>query len=130
MQLGLRYLMDKYNIPLDRVAQHNHWSGKNCPRIIRKEGWDKFLALIPPSPSKSPPKPPINPYPGFFKPGVYIRMGSTGKIVKELQAKLGRIVVDGTFGVKTMGAVESFQKAHGLKVDSIVGPQTWGALFN
>lgn len=121
----VRYLMDKYNISIQNVVQHNHWSGKNCPRTIRKEGWEKFLALIPLSPSKSPSNHKINPYPGF-----YIRMGSTGKIVKEIQAQLGGIVVDGIFGPKTLAAVESFQKAHHLAVDGIVGPISWNALFN
>ncbi len=30
------------------VVQHNHWSGKNCPQILRarKNGWEGFLAAI------------------------------------------------------------------------------------
>ena len=31
----IKYLMKKHNIPISRVAQHNHWSGKNCPQQIR-----------------------------------------------------------------------------------------------
>lgn len=42
----VRQLMDKYNIPLDHVVQHNHWTGKNCPHRIRSEGtWQEFLSL-------------------------------------------------------------------------------------
>ena len=40
------YLMDRYNIPLSNVVQHNYWSGKNCPNRIRKGqpyGWSEFL---------------------------------------------------------------------------------------
>lgn len=43
------YLMKKYGIPLDRVVQHNHWSGKDCPRRIRKGepySWDTFLSRV------------------------------------------------------------------------------------
>lgn len=37
------HLMVKHNIPLSRVYQHNHWSGKNCPRNLRKNGWKEFI---------------------------------------------------------------------------------------
>ena len=46
----VKYLMNKYSIPINKVVQHNYWSGKNCPKEIRKgrEGitWSKFLELI------------------------------------------------------------------------------------
>lgn len=46
----VKYLMDKYSIPITNVVQHNYWSGKDCPKQIRegKEGitWDKFIKLI------------------------------------------------------------------------------------
>ena len=32
-------LMEKYNIPLEKVVQHNHWSGKDCPRILRNKSY-------------------------------------------------------------------------------------------
>jgi N-acetylmuramoyl-L-alanine amidase len=38
-------LMHQHGIPLAKVVQHNHWSGKNCPLIIRKDGlWAGQLA--------------------------------------------------------------------------------------
>lgn len=37
-------------------------------------------------------------------------------------------LIDGVLGPKTRTAVKAFQKAHGLKVDGIVGPVTLGAL--
>jgi hypothetical protein len=40
-----------------------------------------------------------------------------------------RVSVDGGFGTQTLVAVESFQRAHGLAVDGIVGPLTWHALL-
>ena len=46
----VRHLMDKHNIPISNVKQHNHWSGKNCPAQIRanKDGisWKDFLNMI------------------------------------------------------------------------------------
>lgn len=31
----VKYLMSKYNIPINNIVQHNKWSGKNCPSSIR-----------------------------------------------------------------------------------------------
>ena len=59
--------------------------------------------------------------------------GSRGPEVIELQQKLEAAgfspgTPDGVFGSKTAAAVRSFQTAHGLKPDAIVGPLTWDAL--
>ena len=43
--LLVRQLMDKHNIPIGSVVQHNYWSGKNCPRTLRAGGWPDFLEL-------------------------------------------------------------------------------------
>lgn len=59
---------------------------------------------------------------------------STGSAVKILQSRLNAqgatppLPVSGDFDLKTHAAVLAFQKARKLKVDGIVGPQTWGAL--
>lgn len=39
------YLLNKYHLGLDRVKQHYHFSGKNCPNVIRSlDGrWESFL---------------------------------------------------------------------------------------
>src|SRR5690606_23048269 len=42
---------------------------------------------------------------------------------------LGRLTVDGIFGPKTEARVKAFQKAMGIAVDGIVGPQTRKYLF-
>lgn len=128
----VRYLMDKYNIPINKVVQHNHWSGKDCPQQIRaeKNGWDNFIAQVNGLAPNKPVVPPksggnTNPYPGYL-----IRYSSRGNIVKEIQSQLGGLVVDGIFGKLTLARVEEFQKVHHLAVDGIVGPNTWNALFN
>src|SRR5690606_19783051 len=37
----------KGQFAVDRIAQHNKWSGKNCPSTIRAEGsWNSILARI------------------------------------------------------------------------------------
>jgi hypothetical protein len=39
------------------------------------------------------------------------------------------LVLDGIFGQQTRAAVEAVQKAHGVGVDGVVGPQTWPVLM-
>lgn len=57
-----------------------------------------------------------------------LRLGSSGKAVREVQAALNRtgatLKIDGDFGPSTRDAVKVFQKAKGLKVDGVVGPAT------
>lgn len=43
------FLMKETTIPLDRIVQHNHWNGKNCPMKMRSGSpisWVNFLKLI------------------------------------------------------------------------------------
>ena len=35
------YLMKEYNIPIEKVVPHKHWSGKNCPAYTLLH-WDKY----------------------------------------------------------------------------------------
>ena len=42
-------LMKRYGVPVGNVVQHNHWSGKDCPRRIRRGepyDWATFLAKV------------------------------------------------------------------------------------
>jgi murein DD-endopeptidase MepM/ murein hydrolase activator NlpD len=58
-----------------------------------------------------------------------LKQGMTGTEVKMLQRKLMEwgypLEADGKFGPLTVAAVKAFQASHGLKVDGIVGTQTW-----
>lgn len=117
----IRQLMDKHGIPIERVVPHQHWSGKNCPRHILTY-WNTFINEIK---SGGDSMPSIQYHEVNQLP---LSIGAMGDMVKKLQARL-QIAVDGKFGPATESAVKNWQKAHGLKVDGIVGPQTWGALF-
>lgn len=42
------FLLKTYKLPIEAVVQHNKWSGKNCPHIIRARtgGWEGFLQMV------------------------------------------------------------------------------------
>jgi peptidoglycan hydrolase-like protein with peptidoglycan-binding domain len=62
-----------------------------------------------------------------------LRIGDRGDDVARVQGLMvavrHRIVVDGSFGPDTEAQVMSYQRARRLKVDGIVGPQTWRSLL-
>ncbi|ATB29681.1 peptidoglycan-binding protein [Melittangium boletus] len=65
--------------------------------------------------------------------GPTLKKGATGEAVRALQNRLNALghnvgAADGAFGPKTEAAVKSFQRAHGLTADGIVGPKTWDKL--
>ena len=61
------------------------------------------------------------------------QVGSSGEDVRTVQYLLTHhghpVTVDAIFGPMTEGALQSFQAAHGLVADGIVGVQTWPALL-
>lgn len=67
----------------------------------------------------------VNEFPG--------RKGDKGNVVKAVQRELNahgyKVTIDGAFGTRTDTAVRSFQEAHKLSADGIVGPLTWHALI-
>ena len=56
-----------------------------------------------------------------------LKVGSTGDLVKKLQAKLG-VGADGNFGAGTEKALKAWQQANGLTADGIAGPATLAKL--
>lgn len=67
--------------------------------------------------------------------GNQVKQNSHGQAVRALQYLLNHrhgyanVNVDGDFGPITDARVREFQEAYDLKVDGIVGPQTWQALI-
>ncbi|MGO2773159.1 MAG: C40 family peptidase [Brachybacterium tyrofermentans] len=63
-----------------------------------------------------------------------LRQGSRGGAVKTLQSQLNArgasIAVDGSFGPATASAVRSLQSAAGIRVDTVVGHNTWNAVYS
>lgn len=98
--------------------------------------WGRFNVMVD-HPQPAPPKPvPTPPPPAPPAPeGVctvqlpILQPGATGEPVKAVQRLSGNPGVDGIFGPVTEGYVKSFQAAHRLTVDGIVGQHTWGSLL-
>lgn len=63
------------------------------------------------------------------------RLGDEGAPVRDIQDRLSSLGYEsnsdprGVFGESTVVAVKDFQKAKGLVVDGIVGPNTWRSLY-
>lgn len=108
-------IMAEENIPLERVVMHHHWSGKNCPNLLRsgKRGgtWSSFTAKL--------------------KADV-LKFGSTGEAVETLQKNLNELdfhlQIDASFGRETERAVSFLQSMHGLTVDGTLGQATEKAI--
>lgn len=128
------YLMDKYNVPKENVIRHYDVTGKACPaywcgsvlknRKWKTAFWNKLKAVKKTTTKKG--------YSGTFptlpKKG-YLCKGDTGTQVGRLQAFLNwyggyGLVVDNSFGSKTLSAVKAFQKATGLVVDGYFGSKS------
>jgi prophage tail gpP-like protein len=65
--------------------------------------------------------------------GPTLRYGSTGEAVETLQVELTShnlydYTIDGIFGWRTRKGVRKFQKNEKIRIDGIVGPETWRAL--
>ncbi len=58
-----------------------------------------------------------------------LRFGDVGPAVTAIQRQVG-VTADGIFGPITRGAVERFQRDHGLGMTGVVDARTWAALFN
>lgn len=103
--------------------------------------WAARLNLPPPAPSASDTSPPLidqaeietlpdNPVQALPT----LRRGDKGEDVERLQERLNAfgttpsLRVDGDFGLRTEGALRSFQRARALKPDGVCGELTWQEL--
>src|SRR5699024_6619039 len=100
----VRHLMDTLNLGINDVVQHNHWSGKDCPKQIRagKNGinWAKFKQMVQGNTNVSKPvKPSTNkPKPSPSKPNNNLY---GAKLVKNEKAKY---TVTASNGIKVRNA--------------------------
>ena len=124
-ETGLYYLNARYYDPSagSFTQEDTYWGSVKSPASLNLYGYCEGNPVMASDPSGH-----------SAYPGSYIRRGSTGSYVSQVQSQLNATIgaglaVDGDFGPKTEAAVKSFQSSRGLSVDGIVGPLTWGALF-
>jgi peptidoglycan hydrolase-like protein with peptidoglycan-binding domain len=106
-------------LPVDGIVGRNTWNEMY-------NTYKSVVATIPQSDYSAP------------FPGRFLKIGSTGDDVRQLQTYLTLIsqndpaipavTVDGSFGPQTEAAVRAFQEQHGLNTNGIVGPITWNAI--
>ena len=116
-------------------AQHVHYQLKDSDGKLKspEDFWNKHqdVAIANQATRTSEPK-------AQMVSGEVIKHGEKGESIRHLQDTLnnygyrdkeGRALSeDGGFGDRTKEAVQAYQKAHGLKADGVVGPQTLEAL--
>lgn len=127
----VKYLMEKWNIPIGNVVRHYDVTGKYCPRRILDNGtWDWFKKQLNGEVSN----PPVveKPQSNLDKAKNFI-----GGRCKELQEKLisagyncGGYGPDGIFGQGTYNSLIEFQKQHCSMVDGLAGEETFRELNN
>ncbi|MQA27695.1 MAG: N-acetylmuramoyl-L-alanine amidase [Micromonosporaceae bacterium] len=117
------YICQQYSVPASEIFGHRDFMATQCPGdvlygMLPQLRSDVAAALgEPPPPAEWP----------------TVRRGDSGERVRTVQYLLRQhghsLAVDGDFGRQTDRAVRDFQRANGLTVDGVVGPQTWGALI-
>lgn len=131
IELVARLLIER-GWSIDRVRSHKSWSGKNCPRKILPR-WNEFIreieaTVVNLATVQKPDSDLTHEYPNKAA-----RRGDISKTVliiqKRLRSKGYHIKADSMFGPNTERAVKTFQRNHGLAIDGLVGPNTWGKLF-
>ncbi|MDD4081416.1 MAG: peptidoglycan-binding protein [Eubacteriales bacterium] len=112
--------------------------------IVGPNTWDKLFG------PGAEPKPTITPVPGVPTlkptptgqtptptpvPAKHLKYGDHNALVGQAQERLSQLgyytgPIDNGFGYSTYQAVRSFQRYNGLKVDGVIGNQTWNRLFS
>jgi peptidoglycan hydrolase-like protein with peptidoglycan-binding domain len=68
---------------------------------------------------------PLQPWPVLAQGGEFHPIATMQHL---LRARGATVAVDGSFGLKSAAAVRSFQRAHHLTADGVMGPDTWPVL--
>ena len=112
-EFGVAVFQYVYGLPVDGVLGNTTWN-----RMVQE-----FKSISKPGPEKATMRRNLS-------------VGSSGLGVQKIQEYLNRLIspnpplaTDGRFGSGTRQAVMTFQATHGLKVDGIVGSDTWNRII-
>lgn len=88
--------MKANKIPMSRLVQHNRWTGKNCPSVIRRRGeWARFRRLVQSHLDGSEPsKPKLGPKPAKLDEDGYWGAYTTGGLQYINKQEQDRVVSD------------------------------------
>ena len=136
---AIAQIMVKEGIPLSNLVQHNYWSGKDCPKTLRVDGyWPRFVDRVKSEMVKLSTKP----APSSLKPKTVLNVdGVEGPLtIKQLQRVLNTKVIDGVISKPNSAVIVALQKflnanvngahiknltgASSLKLDGSRGPAT------
>lgn len=121
---GVHPHYDHLHIELTRKGAANLTLAK-IREILEDDALEAIREILRPKPEPA--------KPSGAKPGSRtIKRGSKGDDVEFVQKFIGRQrcgAADGIFGAKTEAGVEWYQKMRGLKVDGVVGGNTWKHLL-
>lgn len=136
----VKKIMKDEGIPLSKVVQHNHWSGKNCPTNLRNGSkginWSQFKNMVSGTTTVKPNKPQTGSA-TITKPSKPKQTGNAR--IRTIQTTLNSryktgLNVDGFDGPKTKKALIkglqtelNKQFKAGLNVDGLWGPRTANA---
>lgn len=130
---GFRYMNEYVKKSKNWTGGHFHISYDKGVEVMNKKGLNPINKAIPLATLKN-----IESIQPELKDIEFrvIGMGSRGEDVEFVQGMLddlgydlGIHGIDGKFGPDTKSAVEKYQKDNSLKIDGIVGPETYGSLF-
>ncbi|MDQ6875173.1 MAG: N-acetylmuramoyl-L-alanine amidase [Actinomycetota bacterium] len=118
------YTCAQYGIPASQIYGHRDFNSTECPGAVLYGMLPQLRADVATRIGGG--------GGGTTRTWPTVSIGASGERVRTIQyllrARGYSITVDGAFGSGTQATVRSFQSAHGLSVDGIVGPQTWEAL--
>jgi hypothetical protein len=114
------------------VTYHGKFISTDCPGTVLKAMVLNGSIIAGAVSTKPAPVPTATKAPGF--PGIFVTTetkstAATKAEVKVWQAQMKKrgwtIIVDGVYGAQSESVLERFQKQTGLKVDGVLGPESW-----
>ncbi|MBD3782537.1 MAG: peptidoglycan-binding protein [Micrococcales bacterium] len=107
-----------------RVKAYQRSKGLTANGVVDSRVWNALMGKPVTVPASSTTTSPLAKYSGLT-----LRLWSRGEAVKAVQRTIGGLVVDGSFGPKTLARVKVWQKAKGLPVDGVVDARDWKVLM-
>ena len=120
----------------DAVIAFQRYYGLTPDGIVGRDTWNKmqivYQGILNDLPSE------YRSYSSLLYPGYVLSVGSTGKVVEQIQTFLRVIAqnnsavpvinVDGIYGNATRNAVIAVQRLSNIEPTGVVGPETWNAI--